>query len=254
MRPAAVILGERCATWSTRNSSAGWPGSSIRGERGGAARRPQGRREGVAARLAGGRDVPDASSGGARRAAHQRAHHHRFLRGADRAGHAAVSARAGSCCSICATSISSSTGISATKCCGRPACPARSHGDDEHPARAVRHLQCRADEDRLPPRPRHALRAHHAGHLGRAFQLLVSRRSCGTRSQHVNESKLAAAGLRVRAIFRRAAQLPALRLAGPVSVRHLARRVEELLRRTRDRPARRSTPTPSTSRTAPRCA
>jgi hypothetical protein len=44
----------------------------------------------------------------------------------------------------------------------------------------------------------------------------------------------AAAGFRVRAVLRRAAQLSALRLAGAVPVRHIARGVEEFLRGTRN--------------------
>ena len=67
-----------------------------------------------------------AASARARLGAHARAHHHRLFRSADRAGHAARSASRGSCCSTCATCISSSIAISASSCCGRPACRASS--------------------------------------------------------------------------------------------------------------------------------
>ena len=64
----------------------------------------------------------------------------------------------------------------------------------------------------------------------------------------------AAPGFRVRAVLRRAAQLPALRLAGAVPVRHLAGGVEELLCRPRNHSAVARRAIRSTSRTAPRCA
>ena len=46
-------------------------------------------------------------------------------------------------------------------------------GDAEHSHRAVRQLERRPHEDRVPRGARAALRPHDAGHLRRAFQLLV---------------------------------------------------------------------------------
>ena len=95
--------------------------------------RPQGRRKGVAARHARRPHRADAASARARLGAHQREHHHRLFRGADRAGLARRSARAGSCCSTCSTCTSSSTSIWATNCCGRRRCRRIIDGDASIP-------------------------------------------------------------------------------------------------------------------------
>ncbi len=98
--------------------------------------RPQGRREGVAARDARRAHRADAASARAGLGAHQRTHHHRLFRGADRAGLAHLPHLAGSCCSTCSTCTSSSTSTSATSCCGPPRCRRSSTATRAFPSRS----------------------------------------------------------------------------------------------------------------------
>ena len=72
--------------------------------------------------------------------------------------------------------------------------PCAHRGRRRHPARAVRQLERRAHEDRLSPRPRAALRPHHAGDLRRAFQLLVPADRSGRRTRPCSESRDARPG------------------------------------------------------------
>ncbi|MCK7492816.1 MAG: glutamate--cysteine ligase [Comamonadaceae bacterium] len=107
---------------------------------------------GVAAGDADGADRADAASAGAGLGAHQRARHDGLLRGADRAGHAAVRPRPGSWCSTSPTCTSSSTRTCpTTNCSGRPACPAPSRATQSIPIARVRLVERRPHEDRLPP-------------------------------------------------------------------------------------------------------
>ena len=175
-------------------------------------------------------------SGGARRAAHQREHHHGLLRGAHRAGHPGVSRILGAAAvPVRHSSVRLSPSGGSAAVVDQHARLVR--GRRGHPARAVRPLERRQDEDGVPPRARDALRPHHAGHIGRAFQLFVSRRFLGCARGH-QPIEAPAPGFRLGAVLRGAAQLPPFRLAGAVPVRHLARGIEGLLRGARDQPAR----------------
>ncbi len=131
--------------------------------------------------------------------------------------------------------------------------PCAIDGRREHSAGAIRQFECRAHEDHLSPWLGGALRTHHAGDLRRAFQLFLRRPLVG-RAGGRQSIEAAAQGFRVRAVLRRAAQLPALRLAGAVLVRHVAGGVEQLFCRPRESPCPCSTATRSTSLTARRCA
>ena len=111
---------------------------------------------------------------GARLGADQRAHHHRLFRGADRAGHAAVSAHLG------AAAVPLRPAPVRLPAPWRRAALGDQHalrhqGRREHPDRGVRQVERRHDEDGLPARPRPPLRSGDAGHLRRALQLLVPR-------------------------------------------------------------------------------
>ena len=114
--------------------------------------------------------------------AHQREHHHRLFRGADRAGLADVPHQLGA------------AAVPARPAPVRLPAPRRraAVGDvdavdhrrrREHPDRAVRHVEHRPHEDRVSQRPRRALRPHDAGHLRRALQLFVPGAHVGSRGR-----------------------------------------------------------------------
>src|SRR5574341_946255 len=92
---------------------------------------------------------------------------------------------------------------------------ARGEGDPDRPLRLV---QRGPRQDRVPQRPRVALRPAHADHLRHTLQLV-------------------AAGPRERRVFRADPQFPPQRLAAVLPVRRLARGVPELRRRARAFPA-----------------
>src|SRR5258707_185412 len=200
------------------------------GRTGDLARRPQGRREGVVARVARRRHRPDPPSGSIGSAAHQRTYHDGFLRVADRIGDAAIRRDVGTP-AIPLRYPSVRVPPSARRIVVGDEHALRDRGRRQHSAGAVRQFQYRAPEDGLSPRIGRALRAHHAGHFRRAFQLLVQPKIVG-RARGGQSIPPAIAGFYFRTILRRAAQLPPLRLAGALLVRHIAGRIEQLFRPT----------------------
>ena len=182
--------------------------------------RPQGRREGIPPGHPQGPDREDPPPAGPRVGADQRAHHHRLLRGADRARHAAVPAHLG------AAAVPLRPAQVRLPPPGRRAALGDQHavrhqGRGEHPDRRVRQVERRHDEDRLPARPRPPLRSRDAGHLGRALQLLVPRALLAGLRRPLQEPRRGP-GLPLRQLLRAAAQLPPPRLDRPLSLRQLA--------------------------------
>src|SRR5688572_16532806 len=94
----------------------------------------------------------------------------------------------------------------------------RDQGRQRDPDRALRQLEHRPHEARLPGRPRPALRADDAGDLGRALQLLLPGPAlAGARGGRRREA--ARPGPRRRRLLRAPAELPPLRVDDPVPVR-----------------------------------
>src|SRR5688572_4168018 len=94
----------------------------------------------------------------------------------------------------------------------------RDQGRWRDPDRALRQLQHRPHEARLPGRPRPALRADDAGDLGRALQLLLPGPAlAGARGRGRLEA--ARPGPRRRRLLCAPAELPPLRVDDPVPVR-----------------------------------
>src|SRR4029077_11863757 len=86
-----------------------------------------------------------------------------------------------------------------------------------HSAGAVRQLARRAHEDRVSQRARPALRAHDAGDLRGAFQLLVPAAVLGGLRRGARRARKRCA-VHLRVLLRPAAQLSPSRLAGVVPV------------------------------------
>ena len=98
----------------------------------------------------------------------------------------------------------------------------------QHPDRAIRQLQHRTDEERLPHGTRPALRPGHAGDLGGALQLLVPGPLLAGAAPGLAGADERTA-VRRRGVFRAAAELPPPRVADPVPVRRLAGAVQDVL-------------------------
>ena len=106
----------------------------------------------------------------------------------------------------------------------------RDQGRRRDPDRALRHVEHRPHEARVPRRPRASLRPGDAGDLGRAFQLFVPGGLLAGAGRPVPEPRFRA-GVPVRRLLRAAAQLPAPWLDRAVPVRQLARDLRVLSRR-----------------------
>ncbi len=190
-----------------------------------------------------------AASAAARLGAHQRAHHHRLFRGAHRAGNARLRAQLG------AAAVPARPAPVRLPPPGRGAAVGDQHAVRHrarrgHSAGAIRQLARRAHEDRVPQRPRPALRAHDAGDLRRALQLLLPAAVLGSVGGGARRVS-ARCGVRLGQLFRSAAQLPPLRLAGAVPVRRIAGGVQVFCAAATGCGLR---PAPRSSRTPPACA
>ena len=196
-----------------------------------AAARAQGRRKGIAAGDAGRAGVAAPAPRGARLGAHQRAHHDRLLRGADRAGHAGLSRRAGNCCSTCATSTSSSTAHLGDELLWATSMPCAIGNDADIPiaqygSSNIGRMKTIYREG-LGLRYGRMMQAISGVHFNYSFPRTVlagARRRCC-------ESRQRRAGLHFGAVLRAAAQLPALRLDRAVPVRRLAGGLQVVPRR-----------------------
>ena len=107
-----------------------------------------------------------------------------------------------------------------------------------HSARAVRQLARRAHEDHLSQRPRPALRAHDAGDLRACISTTRSRCRSGRRTRRCASRASRRQAVHLGELLRPAAQLPPLRLDRAVSVRRVAGGVQVVPARARCRAGR----------------
>ena len=126
-------------------------------------------------------------------------------------------------------------------------------GDASIPDRAVRQVEHRPHENRVPRRLGRALRPRHAGHLRRALQLLVPRAHVGRVAGHRAVAH-ARPGFHLGPLFPPAAQLPPPRLDRALSVRRVAGGLQFVPARPQRHAATPLEATPRTSRMPPPCA